>query len=132
MKKKDKRWGSQKRALKSLFRNFGKRNGSQPHQDPPKEEGQLGTFWKVTSKEECNEKIRKIPATNVVDTTLVLVPMTKTLEMYYKRRIKLLVKGIQQLSIRAKRALERVIKLQKNKEKILGFKEIQTSQVLEA
>ena len=52
--------------------------------------------------------------------------------MYYKRRIKLLVKGIQQLSIRAKRALERVIKLQKNKEKILGFKEIQTSQVLEA
>ena len=92
----------------------------------------MGTFWKVTSKEECNEKIRKRPTTNVVDTTLVLVPMTKTLEMYYKRRIKLLVKGIQQLSIKAKRALERVIKLQKNKEKILGFKEIQTSQVLEA
>ena len=34
--------------------------------------------------------------------------------------------------MRAKRALERLTKLQKNKEKILGFKEIQTSQVLEA
>ena len=36
-------------------------------------EGQLGTFWRVTSKEERNEIIRKGPATNVIDITLVLV-----------------------------------------------------------
>ena len=43
-------------------------------QDPPNEKGQLGTFWKETSKEEYSGKIGKGPATNVVDTTLVLVP----------------------------------------------------------
>ena len=40
---------------------------------PPKEEGQLRTFWKETSKGENSEKIRKGPATNFTDTTLVLV-----------------------------------------------------------
>ena len=43
-------------------------------EDPPEEEDQLGTFWGETSKGEHNEKIRKGLATNVVDTTLVLVP----------------------------------------------------------
>jgi len=32
------------------------------------------TFWRETSKGENSEKIRKGPATNVSDTTLVLVP----------------------------------------------------------
>ena len=45
-------------------------------QNPPKEEGQLGTFWGENSKGECSEKIRKGPATNVADITLVLVPNT--------------------------------------------------------
>ena len=49
-------------------------NRSQPHKDPPKKEGQLGIFGRETSKEECNEKIRKGVATNVADSTLVLVP----------------------------------------------------------
>ena len=40
---------------------------------PLKEEGQLGTFWRETSKGEYSEKMRKGTATNVVDTTLVLV-----------------------------------------------------------
>ena len=73
LKKNDKGWNSQKGALKSLF-SFGKRNKSQPHQDPPKKEGQLGTFGRETSKEESNEKMRKGPATNVANTTLILVP----------------------------------------------------------
>ena len=60
--------------MKSLFRSFEKRSKSQSHQDPPKEEGQLRTFGRKTSKEECNEKIREGPAINIVDTTLVLVP----------------------------------------------------------
>jgi len=34
------------------------------------------TFWGEISKGEYSEKIRKGPATNVADTTLVLVPMT--------------------------------------------------------
>ena len=59
--------------MKSLFRSFGKRIRSLPHQDPPKKEGQLRTFRRETSKKECNEKIRKEPTTNVADTTLVLV-----------------------------------------------------------
>ena len=46
---------------------------SQPPR-PPKEEGQLRTFGRETSKEECSEKMRKGLATNVADTTLVLVP----------------------------------------------------------
>ena len=33
----------------------------------------MGTFWGETSKGENSEKIRKGPATNVADTTLVLV-----------------------------------------------------------
>ena len=41
---------------------------------PLKEEGQLRTFWKETSKRENSEKIRKGLATNVTNTTLVLVP----------------------------------------------------------
>ena len=40
---------------------------------PPKEEGQLGAFWGETLKGEHSEKIRKGPATNITDTTLVLV-----------------------------------------------------------
>jgi len=59
--------------LKSLFKSFGKRIRSLPHQDLPKEEGQLGTFGRKTSKEECNEKIRKEPTTNIANTTLILV-----------------------------------------------------------
>ena len=39
-----------KGALKSLFRSLEKRNKSQPYQDPPKGEGQLGTFLKETLK----------------------------------------------------------------------------------
>ena len=49
-------------------------NRSQPHKDPPKKEGQLGTFGRETSKEECNEKIKNGSATNIADSTLVLVP----------------------------------------------------------
>jgi len=45
--------------------------------DLPEEEGQLGAFGEGTSKEENNEKIRKGPATNVLDTTLVLVLRTE-------------------------------------------------------
>ena len=41
---------------------------------PPKGEGQLKTFWRETSKWENSEKIRKELATNVANTTLVLVP----------------------------------------------------------
>ena len=41
---------------------------------PPKEEGQLRNFCRETSKRENSEKIRKGLATNVADTTLVLVP----------------------------------------------------------
>ena len=41
---------------------------------PPKEEGQLRNFCRETSKRENSEKIRKGLATNVVDTTLVMVP----------------------------------------------------------
>ena len=50
---------------------------SQPLGPPPlkkKEEGQLKTFWGETSKGEYSEKIRKGSATNVADTTFVLVP----------------------------------------------------------
>ena len=39
-----------------------------------KEEGQLGTFWGETSKGENSEEIRKGLATNVANTTLILVP----------------------------------------------------------
>ena len=45
-------------------------------QDLPEEEGQLGTFGEGTSKGKNSEKIRKGPATNIVDTTLVLIPRT--------------------------------------------------------
>ena len=41
---------------------------------PPNEKGQLGTFWRETSKEEYSGQIGKGPTTNVVDITLVLVP----------------------------------------------------------
>ena len=34
----------------------------------------MGTFGRETSKEEYSEKMRKRRATNVTDTTLVLVP----------------------------------------------------------
>ena len=53
----------------------------------------MGTFWRETSKEEYSKKINKGPATNVADTTLVLVPRAanrgingtpKTLGRYYK------------------------------------------------
>ena len=40
---------------------------------PPKGEGQLKTFWRETLKGENCEEIRKGLATNVTDTTLVLV-----------------------------------------------------------
>jgi len=66
---------AKKGALKSLSRSLEKRNKSQPHQDPPKGEGQLETFWREISKEEYNEKMKKGPITNVADTTLVLVPL---------------------------------------------------------
>ena len=41
---------------------------------PLKREGQLMTFWREISKGENSEKIRKEPATNIADATLVLVP----------------------------------------------------------
>ena len=46
---------------------------SQPIRTPQKRKVSWD-FWKVTLKEEYNEKIRKGPVTNVTDTTLVLVP----------------------------------------------------------
>ena len=62
--------GSEKQYLETLGNEELKVNP----QDLPEEEGQLGTFGKGTSKEENGEKIRKGPATNIADTTLILVP----------------------------------------------------------
>ena len=42
--------------------------------EPPKRGRSVGDLWGETSKGENNERIRKGPAINVVDTTLVLVP----------------------------------------------------------
>ena len=61
--------GSQKQYLEVL----GKEELEVNPLDLPEEEGQLGTFGKETSKGENNEKIGKGPASNVADTTLVLV-----------------------------------------------------------
>jgi len=46
----------------------------------------LETFGRETSKEECNEKMRKGPATYVVDTTLVLVTRAaKRMNQWYTK-----------------------------------------------
>ena len=83
--------GSEKGHLKAL----GRKDWKSALRTPPKEEGQLETFWGETSKGKYSEKIRKGPATNVANTTFVLVPRVanggnqwytqKTLERYYKR-----------------------------------------------
>ena len=62
--------------LKSSIRSFGKRRiGGQPL-GPPKRRRLARDFWGGSSKGGNSEKIRKRPATNVANTTLVLVPRT--------------------------------------------------------
>ena len=57
---------------RSIYKFWEKKIKIQPL-GPPKRESLAGDFLGEISKEECSEKIRKGPTTNVVDTTLVLL-----------------------------------------------------------
>ena len=73
LKKKTKDKAAKRGFSKSLSKSLEKKKLKVSPQEPTKEEGQLRTFWRETSKEGHSEKMRKGPATNIADTILVLV-----------------------------------------------------------